>query len=362
MRTQPLFDELEAALGSGSETRRVEMLVRIADLFSEGASRYSENQISLFDDVMTRLLGTVEESARAKLALRLAAIPNAPGNVIRVLAFDDDIEVARPILSQSERINDAELLAAGKSQQHLYAVAQRKTLSEALTEALIERGDRHVVQTLIRNPGAHFSDAGLRMLVTRATGDAMLTMEMGTRSDIRQRLLEKVSSAEHQRLCATKADANVLESAATQVGGSPRGASPDFATAKTEVERQNRIRPIGDAEIYQYARDRRFTETAAGLSLLCDTPIEVVERALLDPGAELVLILAKVAGLSSSTARAILLLRATDRGVSADNIERALENFDQLRPEAAKRVLSFFRTRAKKPAETRTPPALAANG
>ncbi len=124
------------------------------------------------------------------------------------------------------------------------------------------------------------------------------------------------------------------------------------------MERQNRIRRIGEAEIYQYARDRKFEETAIALSLLCETPIDVVERALLDPGAEIVMILAKVAGLSSTTTKAILLLRAADRGMSANDLEQALASFDRLQPDTAQRVLGFFRTRVKKPAEPMVPPAV----
>ena len=141
-----------------------------------------------------------------------------------------------------------------------------------------------------------------------------------------------------------------------------RNASPDFAAAQEAVERQNRIRRIGESDIYQYARDRKFEETAIALSIMCDTPIDVVERALLDPGAEIILILAKVAGLSSTTTKAILLLRAADRGMSAKDLEQALSSFNRLQTDTAKRVLGFFRTRVKKPAEPTVPRAVAVNG
>ena len=128
------------------------------------------------------------------------------------------------------------------------------------------------------------------------------------------------------------------------------------------MERQNRIRRIGEAEIYQYARERKFEESALALSILCDTPIDVVERALLDPGAEIVLILAKVAGLSTTTTQAILLLRAAERGLSAKDLDQALSSFNKLQQDTARRVLGFFRTRAKKSAEPTVPPAVAVNG
>ncbi|MGB7097181.1 MAG: DUF2336 domain-containing protein [Xanthobacteraceae bacterium] len=373
MRSLPLIDELEAALSSGTNTRRIEMLTRITDLFVGGAPRYSEDQIGVFDDVMVRLMSTIEAKARAKLANRLAPITNAPASVVHMLAFDDDIEVARAILRQSERLEDPALLANAntKSQQHLFAISQRRILSEAVTDVLVERGDREVVHAVVKNAGARFSDAGFRMLVKRSAGDDDLATIVGMRSDIPRThflvLLEKASGAVRARLAAENPQAGTaIDGVVAEVVGGirndARNASPDFAAAQAAVERLNRIRRIGEAEIYQYARDRKFEETAIALSILCDTPIDVVERALLDPGAEIVLILAKVAGLSSTTTKAILLLRAADRGMSAKDLDNALVSFNHLQPDTARRVLGFFRTRVKKPAQPMVPPAVAVSG
>jgi len=372
-RTLPLIDELEAALTSGTDSRRIEMLTRITDLFVGGAARYTEEQIGVFDDVMVRLVSTIEAKARAKLAHRLAPIANAPSSVIHMLAFDDDIDVAQPVLKQSNRLEDPALLANAntKSQRHLFAISQRRSLSEAVTDVLVERGDREVVHSVVKNAGARFSDAGYRLLVKRSAGDDDLATIVGMRTDIPRPhflvLLEKASTAVRARLAAENPQASTaIESVVAEVVGGirddVRNSSPDFAAAQTAVERQNRIRRIGETEIYQYARDRKFEETAIALSLLCDTPIDVVERALLDPGAEIVLILAKVAGLSATTTKAILLLRAADRGMSAKDLDQALASFNRLQPDTARRVLGFFRTRVKKPVQPMAPPAVAVNG
>jgi uncharacterized protein (DUF2336 family) len=372
-RTLPLIEELEAAVTSGTNARRIEMLTRVTDLFVGGAPRYSDEQIGVFDDVMVRLVSTIEAKTRARLAHRLAQIANAPAQVMQILAVDDDIEVARPVLSHSERLDDSILVmsASSKSQQHLFAISQRRSLSEAVTDVLVERGDRDVVHSVVKNGGARFSDAGFRMLVRRSAGDDDLAVEVGMRSDIPRPhflvLLEKASSAVRARLAAENPQASsTIEGVVAEVVGGirneARNASPDFAAAHAAVERQNRIRRLGEAEIYQYARDRKFEETAIALSILCDTPIDVVERALLDPGAEIVLILAKVAGLSSTTTKAILLLRAADRGMSAKDLDTALASFNRLQPDTARRVLGFFRTRVKKPAAAMVPPAVAVYG
>jgi uncharacterized protein (DUF2336 family) len=369
----PLIDELEATLATGTIARRIQILTRVTDLFINGAEHYSEDQIGVFDDVMGRLMTTIEAKARAKLACRLAPIANAPVNVVHTLAFDDDIEVARPILMQSERLGEQDLLAnaASKSQQHLAAIAQRKSLSEAVTDVLVERGDHDVVHSVVKNTGARFSDAGFRMLIKRSTNDDALATEVGMRSDIPRQhfllLLDKASSAVRTRLAAEHPHARTaIEGVLSEVIGGirndARNASPDFAVAQAAVERQNRIRRIGESEIYQYAKARKFEETAIALSILCDTPIDVVERALLDPGAEIALILAKVAGLSATTTKAILLLRAADRGLSAEDLHQALTSFNRLQPDTARRVLGFFRTRVKKPSGPTVPPAVAVNG
>jgi uncharacterized protein (DUF2336 family) len=373
MRTLPLLDELEAALASGNIGRRAQILTRLTDLFVGGAAHFSDDQVGVFDDVMARLITTIEAEARAKLSQRLAPIANAPSNVIQMLAFDDNIEVARPVLTLSERLSDRDLLAnvSAKSQQHLHAISQRKSLSEAVTDLLVERGDRDVVHSVVKNSGARFSDAGFRTLVRRSTSDDALAADVGRRSDIPRPhfllLLERASNAVRVRLAAENPQAStaiegVVAEVASGIRGEARRASPDFAAAQAEVERLSRLRAIGEAEVYQYAHDRKFEETVIALSILCDTPIDVVERALLDPGAEIVLILAKVAGLSTTTTKAILLLRAAERGLSAKDLGQALSSFNKLQQDTARRVLSFFRTRAKKSAEPTVPPAVAVNG
>ena len=365
-----LIDELEAALAAGTNEQRITMLARMTDLFVDGASRYSAGQVNLFDEVIIKLVTAIEAKARAKLSSRLAPVRNAPPGVIRMLAFDDDIEVARPVLTTSERLDEADLVAtaSNKSQQHLAAIAERKSLSEAVTEVLVARGDRQVVHSVARNAGARFSDAGFRMLVKRSGGDDALAMQVGARRDLpRQhflRLLQEASAAVHSRLAAEHPDAvRALENVLTEVVGGIRSetrkVSTDYAAARSRVEALHHAGRLGESAVYGFARERKFEETAIALSMECGVEIDVVERALLDSVHDMALIVIKLAGFSSTTAKAILLLKAADRGMSAQDLEQALRSYERLQPETARRVLGFYRTRQKSPG---TPSALAVNG
>jgi hypothetical protein len=93
--------------------------------------------------------------------------------------------------------------------------------------------------------------------------------------------------------------------------------------------------------------------------MLCAVELDAVERALHDRGHEIALILAKIAGFSSTTAKAILLLKTADRGISAQDLDNALRTYEKLQLDTARRVLGFYRTRLKSRGGR---PALAAVG
>jgi uncharacterized protein (DUF2336 family) len=353
-----LLDDLERALAAGSNAQRIEMLSRITDLFVGDAHRYSNQQIDLFDEVIAKLAVAIEAKARAKLSIKLADVPNAPTGVVRMLAFDDDIEVARPMLSGSERLQDPDLIAnaKSKSQLHLTAIAQRKSLSEAVTDILVTRGDRQVAHAVAKNAGARFSDAGFRMLVKRSAGDETLALHVGSRRDLPRphflRLLEQASATVRARLTAENPNANAaVEGVVSEVVGGIRSetrkVSSQYAAAITEVEAIKKAGRLGEAEVYRFAREGRFEDTAVAMSQLCGVELDVVERALHDRGHEIVLILAKLAGFSSTGAKAILLLKTADRGMSAQDLDQALRSYEKLQLETARRVLSFYNTRVK---------------
>src|SRR5579871_5049999 len=134
-----LIDELEATLATGNVQHRLKILQQVTDLFIAGSRRYSGAEIAVFDDVLTRLATEIETKARAKLSRSIAELSNAPPRLVRRLAFDDAITVAAPVLVASPQLSDADLIenAATKSQDHLYAIAQRLKLSEAVTDVLV---------------------------------------------------------------------------------------------------------------------------------------------------------------------------------------------------------------------------------
>jgi uncharacterized protein (DUF2336 family) len=352
-----LIDDLERALAGGTESHRAEMLSRITDLFFSRNSRYSAAQMELFNEVIGKLAAAIEPVARAKLAARLAPERNAPAKVLRMLAFDDDIEVARPVLSASECLNEADLIdnANSKSQEHLVAISGRKALSEAVTDVLVTRGDQEVAYSVSKNPGARISYLGFRTLLRRSVGDDRLAMLVGTRGDLPrqhfQRLVDQASAAVRTRLMAENlGDSSTVERVVEEISTDLQteaelSPGPDHSAARAAVEAMYRAGKLGEAEVRQFAAERRLPETAIALTLLCGVDSDVAERALLASSSDILVILAKLAGFSWETAKAILKLNAGDDEASEPNLEQAKASFERLRSGTARHVLGFYYSR-----------------
>ena len=128
------------------------------------------------------------------LARRLAPIGKAPVKVTCLLASDDEAEVAKPILAQSERLDEDALLltARTKGQQHLLAIAGRKSVPKLVAELLVERGDNEVLRATADNANAELSEACFSRLVERCSDDDRLAASIGERSDIPPQLFQKL--------------------------------------------------------------------------------------------------------------------------------------------------------------------------
>jgi uncharacterized protein (DUF2336 family) len=119
-----VLDQLEDSLSHGTIERRVETLRKITDLLLVNAANYNGEHAAIFDDVFQVLVQKIEISAKALLSQRLAAVLSAPPRIVHTLAFDDAIDVAGPVLTQSGRLTDEMLVenAMNKSQAHLLAI------------------------------------------------------------------------------------------------------------------------------------------------------------------------------------------------------------------------------------------------
>lgn len=348
--------ELERAIANGSSQQRAAMLMQIADLFVGNSPHFTDDEISLFDDIITRLAAEIEISVRSLLAQRLAPIAKAPANIMRILASDDEIKVAFPVLAQSERVDEAILVqcARSKSQEHLLAISRRKTLSEVITDVLVERGNKQVVLSTVKNRGARFSDAGFSRLVKRSDGDDALAACVGSRPDIPRplllALLETASELVRAKLIAenphNRPDIHHAVAMVTnEFRDTARGGSANRADAQALILSLRDSGELGDDKIRAFVEDKKSEEITAALAHMCDVPADVIEQTMTQDKPETILILAKAAKLSWKTTKALLSFCIRQRRISPGEIEQCLASFERLNLATAQKIVEFYKIR-----------------
>jgi uncharacterized protein (DUF2336 family) len=346
--------DLDDAVARGTPESRTRALWHTTDLLIAG--RYSDDEIWTFGEVIGRLADEIEVAARAQLARRLARFDNAPVNIIHKLAFDDEIEVAGPILQESERLESYALVANAclKSQSHLLAISKRKSLEEAVTDVLVTRGNQEVVKSVATNDGARLSEFGFLHMVQRAEGDSILAEQLGLRKDIPrhifQQLIAKASNDVKKRLEGERpAMVEQIQSTVTDVAGALQSrfgpVSRQHFVAKRVVATQHRQGNLNESSICGYAQSHKLEEVTIGLSLLCSLPGDVIERALLDKNREMLLILAKALDFSWATTMALLFLGAKDHRITAKDLNSLESEFGRLNVKTSRSVLEFNQSR-----------------
>ena len=125
---------------------RTRLVQIVGDLFFEDKLVLSERERLLMTDILRQLIHDVEITVRKALAIRLADESNAPPDLVSTLA-NDQVEVAHPILLKSTVLQDIELIEIVKHRtlEHPLAITMRKTLSEALSDALVDTGNAKVI-------------------------------------------------------------------------------------------------------------------------------------------------------------------------------------------------------------------------
>ena len=348
------LQDLDEAVSRGTAESRKRALRHATDLLIAG--RYSDEEIWVFGEVIGRIADEIEVAARAQLAKQLAHFDNAPINIIHKLAFDDSIEVAGPVLRDSERLDDNALVANAqtKSQSHLLAISKRKSIEKTVTDVLVTRGNQEVVKSVASNAGARFSEFGFLHLIKRAEGDSILADQLGLRKDIPrhlfQQLIAKASDDVRKRLQRERPTmVDQIQTSVTDVAGALQSrfgpVSRSYFVAKRVVATQHQQGNLNENSISGYARSHRFEEVTIGLSLLCSLPSDVIERALVDKNREMLLVLTKALDFSWATTMALLFLGAKDHRITAQDLNDLESEFGRLNIETSRSVLKFYQSR-----------------
>ncbi len=368
-----LMSELDRALLTGSSERRVQIMRAVTDLFVDCAERVTAAHVAVFDVVIARIAEYIENAARIALSERLADVNNAPHGVVRRLAHDTLIEIARPVLTRSKVLTDADLISVARERgtEHRVAIARRERVSPAVTDVLVEVGDGDVLRTVTANFTASISDSGFGQLLSVASDDAALLSELVGRHDvpakfrdtilaIAQDLAKKRLQAQFTRQSAKTIQDVVIAKAAEVsqilavaqkdvVKGAARpgsaGADDEIKTAVAETL-DLRHATLAELETHlaqQAARGDRQGAVAL-LARLSNVSVDIVEGVFQKSDQDLLLVLCRSRGLAWSTAQGLLTMmlgQELDEGM----VFQKQKHYEGLSKQSSQRVIRFLHIR-----------------
>jgi uncharacterized protein (DUF2336 family) len=185
---QPLLTELDTVLTRAPPAWRNTTLRRLTDLFLVDAASYSDDQVAVFDDVISRLIEKSDRRTLIELSTRLAQVKNAPCRVVGTLARHADILIAGPLLEKSNVLTDADIVEIADKDRRdpnlLAMIAARPQLSEAVTDVLIRRGNAALARKIINRTDAPISESSFARMVTSVENDKELAAAIAKRDDL----------------------------------------------------------------------------------------------------------------------------------------------------------------------------------
>jgi len=350
---QATFEELLDLARDKSVAARTLLAETVSDLFFDETKVSTERERALMTDILRQLIHDVEMSIRCTLANRLADQSAAPRELVVELA-NDRIEVAHPILVRSDVLRDPELIEIirHRTLEHQLAITIRRSVSEPVSEALIETTNVDVISSLLENPNAQISKAALDYLVEESKRVDRYQNPLLNRTDlppeIAKRMYWWVSAALRKHILAK------FSIDATELDESLEGAIRSFLGVNGHAV-VNRRRPTELAEalykakvvtpqfLVRVLREGEIPLFEALLAKIAGLRETLVRRFMFEPGGEALAIACRAVNIEKPIFATIFLLsrkaRPGEQVVAPTELKDVLEFYDRLDFTAAKNMV-----------------------
>lgn len=340
-----------------SSSARTNLVNALTDLFL-AANDDDVDQVSLmFGDIVMKVLGRLEDEARLTLAKRVGGHQSAPHDLMVELAQDTG-DIARPVLENSPVLecDDLVRVAQSASMVHLDAIAGRESVSEAVTDVLVDRGDDAVLTKVAENKGAHFGATAFNRLVEKARAvpgiQAALIERKDLPDDAARQLVPFLSEQLKERVKELGADNTLVqvmaERAAAEVTARARRLQESREQSNQVIrDVQSQKLKIDDA-VQQFARSDRAAELGILLAKVSGLPSAAVSKLIYGKSDKALIIICKANGVSGIAFKDILTMRAKQLRLGGLELNAAIQRYAGMSFSSAKHSLDAIRASANK--------------
>lgn len=184
--------DVERLLNDDSSDSRKSVLDKISFSYNQDAFKGREREIA--EQVFRLLMKDVALRVREALSERLKDNPTVPRDIVLHIANDVD-SVAVPMLMNTQVLSDADLVSIIERSPDMakpLAISGRKTVSERVSEALVETRYAQVMKTLLTNEGALVSDRALEKIAEDFRSEASVIEALANKPRLPIALVERI--------------------------------------------------------------------------------------------------------------------------------------------------------------------------
>ncbi len=188
----PLAELQKILLNSPTGEGRASVAERLAEGFVAGEFKSQEKLVAI--QIFRLLVNDTEIMVRKMLSEHLANCLDAPYDVILKLA-KDVTQVSLTVLEHSYVLTEDDLIAITQSTEDvsvMSTIARRETVSRELSQALIEKSNTTVVETLLNNKSASIDEKSLGQVYSRFSDAGSIMDLMVKRGGLPVALAEKI--------------------------------------------------------------------------------------------------------------------------------------------------------------------------
>lgn len=311
-QAETLSPEIESLIGLArqkSQAGKNSIFETIQGLFLQKKDTLSERERSLMGNILRQLIHDVEMSVRKDVASRLAKLDDVPRELVLALA-NDEIEVAQPLLIDCTVLHDADLIeiVRHRTQAHQLAIAMRKSLSEDVSQSLVDTDDVDVITKLIENEDARISESLMEYLVAESKHVDSFQNPLVSREDMPANLARKmywwVSAAVRQhivenfRVDPTEIDNSIEDVVENQIETDATSSDKPSKAARAarEIDKQGKLT---EEFLVNLLKDGEVSLFEASFARATEMPIKLVRRMLYEPGGEGLAMACKAGGFSA---------------------------------------------------------------
>lgn len=184
--------DVDALLKDDSTDSRIEVLDKISLQYN--MQKFSHREREVAEQIFRLIMKDTQMQVREMLAQRICNNPDIPRDIALHLALDHD-RVAVPIIEISEVLSDADLVKiidSSRDVSKLLAISRRPSVSERVSDALVDTSYPNVISALLDNHKAEISERALAHIADSYAHEPQVIQSMVDRMRLPVTVVERL--------------------------------------------------------------------------------------------------------------------------------------------------------------------------